>query len=186
MPNTRFPAKSSFDDLYRSGLGVVSWNGDPHLHGSAATAPTSQLGYAMSVPYRAGQVVTNLGFHVSTAAAGTVPTGIFVGLCNLTTILMDSANKASDTAWTTLGLRQVALSSAYTIPSDGLYYHLFLQNGVFGTTPLQLGRTANVQNQISGGWFFATIGSGLTALPAVAASAGTFTASGQNFTTYST
>lgn len=163
--------RSPLDDVIKTAMGIVSWTSYPSIF--ANSAPATQQIYAIGVPYRQGQVVTNIGWYVQTAAVGVAPTGIFCGICSSTTMLMDSANLAASAAWTTTGLRTVALSSPLTIPSTGLYYHLFLKNGAFGTTDVQLCRETSVagamQINAAGAFLFATAGTAQTALPAVSA-----------------
>lgn len=178
--------KRPLDDLYRSSLGVVSWNGDPSLFANAS-ALVSQTIYALGVEYRAGQVVTNIGWTISTAASGTVPTGMFVGLSSATTMLMDSPNTNAAASWAG-GQKAIALTSAYTIPSDGLYYHLLLLNGTFGTTNPQFSRSTTLFSPQFGTTFmYATAGAAATTLPAVAGAVTLSTASSPlHFSTYST
>ena len=158
--------------MFRAALGIKSASpGDP-LVVVNNNALTSQTIYAAGVPYRAGQVVTNLGWSIVVAASGAGPTGMFVGICNATTMLMDSANLSGSAAWTTIGLRTVALSSPFTIPSDGLYYHLILQNGAFAVTQPtfnRLGATGDPRINGAGTFLYATAGLAATALPAVSA-----------------
>lgn len=186
-PGTWKVVGRSLDDITRAGLGITSWNIDPGLAASAS-ALTSQTIYALGVPYRQGQVVTNIGFSLTVAASGAAPTGIFVGLCSATTMLMDSANLAASSAWTTAGQRAAALTSPYTILADGLYYHLILLNGTFATTNPQFARTTTLFSPQFGSTFlYGSAGTGQTALPAVAAAVTLATAgSPLRFSTYST
>lgn len=181
---------SSEEDVFRTALGLVSWNVYPLASSSAQPALTSQTVYAMGVPYRAGQVVTRLGWVVNTAASGTAPTGMFIGVSNATTMLMDSANLAASTAWTTQGLRTAALTSPLTIPATGIYYHLILQNGAFSVTQPAFSRIASpVSSQVdgAGALYLATAGTAATSLPAVnAAITLANTGTMLNFITFST
>ena len=167
-------AITPLDGILRSTAGIQAWNYYPSI-ASTGQALTSQTIYAFAVPYRQGQVVTNIGFNVQQAASGTAPTSIFVGLSNATTMLMDSANQKDSSAWTSTGLRTVPLSSVYTIPSDGIYYHLILENGVFGSTVLQVYRApgfaaSDTRVNATGSYYlYATAGTGQTGLPAVGA-----------------
>lgn len=180
MPSVKFPVQQSLGDLYVSGLGFVSMNYQPAT-AAAGGSPTSQLIYAVAVPYRAGQVVTNLVWLVATAAAGTVPTSIVTGLASSSAMLAQSAELKNNAGWTSLGIKPFALSAAYTIPSDGIYYHLFLQNGTWGTTALQLARATNQGSVFGSSILYGTAGSGQTALPANGAAVTLVTTSAQTW-----
>lgn len=166
----------SRDTIWQDAQGVISWNLNPQMAGGGNSGFATQIVFGTGVPYRAGQVVTNLGWAVQTAAAGTNPTSIFQGLTDANgAMLMGSANLAASTAWTTAGLRTAALSSPYTITSDDLYYHVLLIDGTFSVTQPLFTRGANLG---TGGrinaagrwthWTGATVGQ--TALPAIGAS----------------
>ena len=83
-------------------VGVVSWNYNPALT-STASAATSGTIYAVGVPYRRGQVVTNIGFLLNVAASGNDPTSIYVGLASATTMLAGSADHNASALWDSTG-----------------------------------------------------------------------------------
>lgn len=102
-----------------------------------------------------GDVITNIICNVTTAASGTTPTLIKLGLCNSTgTVLGTTANLAADSRWTSTGWKTCALSSTVTISATGLYYALLLKNGTFGTTDLSClyAVPSDVQTQLGSGY----------------------------------
>lgn len=161
----------ALDEVFSAAVGVASdtsaWCDAEHAVNVQAL--TSQTIYCVAVPYRRGQVVTNIGWYIAQLAAGVTPTGIFCGLADATgKLLAQSANVAASAVWTaTLGLFGVALAAPYTVTADGLYYHVILENGAFGTTVLGLGRAA----QLGGTYQVAGVGSRLAATGGVAQTA---------------
>ena len=152
-------------EVYLAGFGVVSWNFNP-INSTNTSSCTSQTIYATAVPYRAGQVVTNIGYGVGTAASGTNPTGVFVGLCNATTVLAQSANLNANVGWQSVQLVAFALTAPFTITADGLYYHLLLVNGTWGTTQAQMSRGILNYFNLGTPFIAATGGTAATTLPA--------------------
>jgi hypothetical protein len=155
-------------DVFQKALSLLAWNMMP-LNLPTASAPTSQSIYAVAIPLSEGQIVSKLGFTVTTAGAGTAPTNIFVGLADSTgKMVAQTADVAADTAWTDTGIRTVSLVASYTVPSDGIYYVVFLQNGTWGTTAMQFGRTNTyAHGHIFGSTFVYASGGALqTTLPA--------------------
>lgn len=124
------------------GFQGASW--DMYSGGAVATgALTSQYAYFLLAGFNAGDVVTNIVTCVTTAGAGTVPTGLYVGLYSAAgTLLADSANLASSSIWTSTGFAVAPLLGGtpgpYTIPTTGGYYLMILENGAFATTPMQV------------------------------------------------
>ncbi len=138
------PVKSSLDDILRTGLGYQSWNFNPQ-ECSGGLTPTAGTVYLAALPLRAGQLVTNMIFWPSTAAVGTVPTDIFVGIADSTgKMLVQSSTQKSLAAWTTSATKaSVPLANTYTATVDGLYYGVFLQVGSWGATQLVLAKNVN-------------------------------------------
>lgn len=166
MPTTRLPNQAGLDDIGRAGLGFLSWNCYPHALSGLLT-PTSQTIHAAWLPLRAGQVVTNVNFFVQTAGAGTVPTSIVCGLANATTMLAQTGELKNSAIWTAAGIADAPLSAPYTVPTSGLYYVFYLANGTWGTTNLAILRGSNNgATSRSSILFYATAGTGQTALPA--------------------
>lgn len=152
----------------------------PDLSSSGAAVAATQTVYGGAVYLYAGEVVTNVNVCVTTAAAGTAPTGLYLGVWDsgTPTCLAATANLASDGRWTSTGWKANALSAPLTIGTTGVYYLALLENGVFGTTPIQFA-SANATAALGG-----PIGSGArlwcslkTSATAMAASdTGTFAA----------
>lgn len=119
-------------------LGAVSW---PFMLPTSSAVPTSRtIGVFAHYLYR-DEVIANIGTCVQTAAVGTVPTLIKLGLWDSGTTprcLAVTANLNSDSSWTSQGWKVLALASSWRVTADGLYYTAFLKNGAFATTDLQL------------------------------------------------
>lgn len=126
--------------------------------GNGTTIGTQAI-YGSLVGLAAGDVITNIVACVPVAGAGTVPTLIKLAIVSTAgVVLAATANIAASAGWTSVGLPQFALTTPYTIPSNGGYYIAFLQNGAFATTPLQLMRVGS--NNIA---TVSAIGSGVAA-----------------------
>jgi hypothetical protein len=156
------------DPIARS-LGLLAASGELGLV-STSFVIVSQTIQCSAVWLNAGDVVNNVMFNVATGGAGTAPTGIFVGLCDATTMRAQSGNLAANVQWTTGSAFVIqALSAPYTAQASALHYVMFLQNGAWGTTQMTLNRLNNLgAQQPSGGstFIYATAGTGQTALPA--------------------
>lgn len=170
-------------DVWMRGLGLKSWNYNPQ-NITTQTAATSQTVYAVAIPLKAGQLATNIVLDVEVAAAGTAPTGFYVGLATSAGVMLAQSGNLKDSAsLTNQGLREFALSAAYLVQTNGLYYVVFLQNGAFGTTNPSFGRgTGRFLVNVSGVYMAGTAGTGQTALPANGASmASTIGGTGVNY-----
>jgi lysophospholipase L1-like esterase len=103
-------------------------------------------GYLMLVPVYllAGDVVANLTVGVATAAVGTAPTLIRLGLYSVSTdgltytLRASSGNLKDDARWLTKQWVTAAMTSPYTIPTSGIYYCAWIIVGAFGTTAPQI------------------------------------------------
>lgn len=140
-----FPTIRSQQEILVAGKGLIS-EGLPVLLCASSLTPVSQTVYALPQGLKQGQVVTNIVLNVITAGAGTVPTSIFVGLCDSTGARVAvSANLKSSVIWTATGYAVAPLTPAYTVPADGLYYAEFLQDttAAWGTTALILNRPSS-------------------------------------------
>lgn len=157
------------DEPLAAAVGEKTWSYDPSLAGTA-TAPTAGTVYATAVAYRQGQVVNRLDFYVAVAGAGTAPTHIYAGICDSTgRMLAQIADAAGSAQWTSSANRiaSVDLTGPWTVPTSGLYYHVFLQVGAWGTTQLTLNRVGGVAAMNTGTLLYATGGTtGQAALPA--------------------
>lgn len=138
----------------------------------AGTNMTSQRLEGCLLGLRAGDVVTNIVVNVAQAGSGTDPTDIFLGLYSVAgTRLALTADLGADTRWDTTGYKECALTAPYTITEDGGYYPVFLMNGSFGSTALQLWRGVNngaALGEIGSGAKYAVSQTGQASLPASA------------------
>jgi hypothetical protein len=130
------------------GLGYVNYNSAPGLHGSA-TALTSGVVYLVSLFLPYGYLVTNVVLQSTVAAAGTNPTGFFVGLAGPSGVMVaQSANVAANAALQATGPVALPLSATYTPgvadSTTGLFYVVVLLNGSWGTTQPTFLRTSGV------------------------------------------
>jgi hypothetical protein len=144
--------------------------------GNTQVAPTSQSLYGCGIFLHAGEIITNLYVNVSTAGAGTTPTTIRMGIMNSSRVVQAvTADVHADSKWTSTGVKQFALTAPWTVPTDGIYYILFLQNGAFGTTAMQMIDVAVVAGSgVVNGTNpprFGIFGTTVTDIPAVGASA---------------
>ena len=125
--------------------------------GTGQTLSTQQL-LASLGGLLAGDVVTNLYVNVATVAAGTPPTGIYLGLYSVAgasggvvngTLVASTGNLAASGLWTgSTGVAgPIALSSPYTVPTTGGYYFAIVANGTWGTTQLNLMRGQQGANE---------------------------------------
>ena len=117
---------------------------------SSQLVPTTQTIFAtlLSRALAAGVAVTSVVFDVTTAAAGTTPTNMYVAILDATpatlgNVLAVSADLKANAGWTAAGKQ--AFPCAYTPSTDIAVMAAILQNGAFGTTPLQLGRLPAMQ-----------------------------------------
>lgn len=93
----------------------------------------------MAIPLTAGTVVTNIVF-MSGSTAGASMTNQWFALYSPALAKIAVTNDALTAAWAANTEKSLALSAAYTIPTDGLYYIACM---VAGTTPPSLlGATA--------------------------------------------
>lgn len=112
--------------------------------------PTSQLVHAIAHFLYKGEKITNVVAHVQTAAAGTAPTGLKLGIWSSAATpvcVAATADLAADARWTSQSFKVNALTATYVVPSDGIYYAVFWMNGAFGTTNLGL-TCANGSGQV--------------------------------------
>lgn len=121
--------------------GLQSWNYDPGM-ANGTSAPTQGVVYAVGVPYNQGQVVTYLNWYTAVAASGTAPTHIFCGIADSTgKMLAQTGEEKANAGWAIASNAvRTTLTAPYTIPSTGLYYHVFLQVGAFSVTQPTLNR----------------------------------------------
>ncbi len=129
------PASYYANDPVAAMLGMQTQNFALALQ-AASSALTQGTVYLVGVPYRKGQVATNVRFGVAAAAAGAAPTSMVCGLADSTgKMLAQSGELKASAIWTSpTAYADAPLAGAYTILSSGLYYHVILQVGAFGVT----------------------------------------------------
>lgn len=110
----------SLQDISLAAQGLISQNLDRQSAGLTSSTMIDGTVYAMLVPLRAGDVVTNISLILN-GPAGADVTASKVGLYSLAgTLLASSADQG--TAWQSVGTKTVALASPYTVPATGGYY----------------------------------------------------------------
>jgi hypothetical protein len=123
---------------FLAALGLISLGQDAEV----GAVQTSQTVYGSAFYLYPSETITNICACVQTAASGTAPTGIYLGLwqdvSGTPTCVAASANLGSDSRWASQGWKVCALSSPYTPGAAGIFYAAYLINGSFGTTNLQL------------------------------------------------
>lgn len=87
------------------------------------SALTTQVMLSVALPLEAGDLITNLTF-VSGATAADTPTNWWFGLYDTgaTPALLRQTADQTTTAWAANTAKTVALSSAYLVPTSGIYY----------------------------------------------------------------
>lgn len=146
--------------------GVISWSFEPTsaVNAVALTAGVLQL---TRVTIRAATTITNIVIGVNAAGVTLTASQNFAGLYNSAGVLLGSTADQSAN-WTSTGVKIMPLTGSVSAAAD-FYWVATLSNG---TTPPQVPRSsnspANLQNlgSTAATSFFATFGSGLTALPA--------------------
>jgi hypothetical protein len=151
-------------DVMWDGFGFKSMN---FVFQNIATQAQALSGtvYAIALPLKEGQVASNLVLDVEVAGTGAAPTGFFVGLADGNgKMLTQSGNLSSSTSLTTQSLSSFPFNSAYQVPSSGVYYGIFLENGSFASTACQFGRGTG-RFSFNGKFYSCTAGSGQSSLP---------------------
>lgn len=125
----------------------------------------TQIIYGGLIGLNAGDTVTSLVVCVHTAGSGTAPTTIKLGLTDTAgQVLAVTANVASDSKWTSTGVKKFNVGTPYPVTVSGGYYVVVLQDGAFASTALQFPRANSVGAQeltaLSGGVRPAVITSG--------------------------
>lgn len=161
----------SNEELAFRDLGFIGQNYDLNVLSQATPTLTSGTLYAAGIFLQGGQTVSNVVFQMPTAAAGTAPTGMFVGICDANgKLLAASNNLAASAIWTGSSSYIVApLSSPLVLPQAGFYYACLLQVGAFGTTQPTFRRGFNWGGQGPSlpNLLYAVLGAGLGTMPAV-------------------
>jgi hypothetical protein len=110
---------------------------EPYPLAQVSTSRTlaTQALLGVLIPVTAGMTLSGVAVCIETAAAGTLPTGVFVGITDLTGVrLAISADVKALANWNATGLFSFAFSTAYSPSVDGAVYACIVKNGVYGTT----------------------------------------------------
>lgn len=101
---------------------------------AARTMPTQDL-LGVLVPVQAGMVISGVAVCVSVVAAnGSLPTGVFLGITDLTGVRLGiTADSKAVALWNATGVTSFALTTAYSVTTDGAVYACIVKNGVWGT-----------------------------------------------------
>lgn len=106
----------------------------PRWQPTASSALVSGQMQMLAVGLLKGQVVAKIAFHTGTTAAGT-PTNQWFALYSSALALLGTTTDDTTTAWAANAEKQLAMSSPYTVPADGLFYIVCM---VAATTPPSL------------------------------------------------
>jgi hypothetical protein len=111
---------------------------------SSRTLATQAL-LAVLVPVAFGTTVSGVAYCIETAAAGTLPTGVFVALYDLTGVqLAVSADVKALANWNAQGVFSSPFAAPWVVTQDGAVYAAILKNGVYGTTEPKIAAMAAV------------------------------------------
>jgi hypothetical protein len=91
------------------------------------------------VPVQAGMVISGVAVCIETAAAGADPTGLFLGITDLTGVRLGiTADSKAAALWAATGPTSFALTTAYTVTTDGAVYACIVKNGVWAGTEAKI------------------------------------------------
>ena len=128
-PGSTFPVGTDVDSLMRQFLGVLAET-VPRSSIVASSAAASGTLDGTAVILRAGMLVTNISLGIRTAAVA--PTLSRVGLYDKNgNLLASSIDQGA--SWATIGLKTIAVSVPYLVPTTDLYYLAWIC--VAGTGP---------------------------------------------------
>jgi len=133
------------------------------------TAPASGTLAMMAIYLTAGQLVSNITMSSATTAAGT-PTNYFFALYDANRNLLAQSANQTTTAWAANTVKTLAMTTAYRVPTSGLYYIGYFMTAT--TVATLKGGTARTGGQLANAApiIYGTSTTGLTtALPNPAA-----------------
>lgn len=124
-----------------NGFGYKAWPWAITSNNQSAN-PTSGQIQVVGLYVPAGTTLTGVAVDVNAPAAGTKPTGVWVGVADSTGKMLaqsgDLSAPGSGAPFTATGPLALPFSAAYTTPTAGIYYAVELQVGTFGTTQVSL------------------------------------------------
>jgi hypothetical protein len=112
------------------------------------TVAASGTLFMQAIYLRAGQLISNITACSATTAAGT-PTNYAFGLYDASRNLLANTANQTTTAWAANTIKTVALTSAYRVPTSGLYYIGYYMTAT--TVATLKGNTARTGGQLAGG-----------------------------------
>jgi hypothetical protein len=147
--------------------GLRAWSYDPVLQ-VASTVPTGGVLYLIKIPVHTAAPIASILVEVVTAGSGLTAGQNFAGLYSPSgTLIAKTADQGS--AWTSTGLRRMALAGGPFYVSQGWVYAAVLANGkarpAFGRATAQGASTVNAGLSVSAARY-ATNSAGKTSLPA--------------------
>jgi hypothetical protein len=113
IPRLLAPA-GSIRESFRRGAGATI---------TGQSVLTSGLAYLAAVVYEAGEVVTSITFR-SGGTALVTGTHQWFGLADASGNKLAVSNNDTNAAWAASTNKTLTLSSSYTIPTTGIYYHV--------------------------------------------------------------
>lgn len=120
---------------------------EPYPLAQVSTSRTlaTQAVLGVIVPIQAGTTISGVAVCIETAAAGTLPTGVYVALYDLLGVqLAVSANVRTLALWNVVGVFSYAFATAYSPSRDGAAYACILKDGVYGTTEPKIATMTSV------------------------------------------
>jgi hypothetical protein len=120
------------------------------------TVTTTGQIYLQAIWLTAGTVISNISFFSATTAAS-VPTHYCFALYDINRNLLATTADQTSTAWAANTIKTLAVNSAYTVTTTGLYYLAFMMTAT--TIPTLKGGTARTNGNLS---FTAPIISGVS------------------------
>lgn len=101
--------------------GALAETFDRALATTNTSAAVSGTLFLQGIYLNAGQLVSNIGIISATTAAGT-PTNYFFALYDGARALRAQSANQTTTAWTANTAKTLAMTSAYRVPTSGMYY----------------------------------------------------------------
>lgn len=122
MPTYRRRAPKSDEQIRAESQGLKGQNYDRQLARAGVVVVDGTI-YFMGVVLRSGQIVTNIHPELLVVGAGVTVAKVGIYTCAASTATLVASSADLGTAWHSgTGVKTHALSAAYTVPTDGLYY----------------------------------------------------------------
>lgn len=165
MTSYRIPPGKDLARLLAEGQGLKGENFPRHL-ASGGQLSVSQTAYFQLMPFRAGDLVTNIHVMIITTGSSST-TKCKVALFNTAgTQLAVSADLG--TSWETTGLKTHALGTPYSVPTDGVIYVAIHHVASTAATILRATAVAGVHTAVGSGAFILGAQTGQADMPSPA------------------